>query len=160
MICRLLLNVVSRLVGSSNWGRVCLWTQINISLLLYNGFVCVCVWEWVFISCVWVHLDLYVQGLNSMCMCVCLQFHQCRVAASKILCASVNFFSALVWVCAQVWMQCMFAIISFSGQRLSLCPFWLITTAVHVPSLDLGTAYSTGHMSPVCFPWATCVRCK
>lgn len=114
--------------------------------------VCVCLRMSIHLMCVCVHLDLYVQGLNSMCVCVCLQFHQCRVAASKILCASVNFFSALVWVCAQVWMQCMFAIISFSGQRLSLCPFWLITTAVHVPSLDLGTAYSTGHMSPVCFP--------
>lgn len=100
--------------------------------------------------CVCVHLDLHVQGLNSMCVCVCLQFHQCRVAASKILCA-VNFFIALVRVCAQVWKQFMFAIISFSGQRLSLCPFWLITTAVHVPSLDLATACSAGHMRPVCF---------
>lgn len=39
--------VVSRLVDPLHphlcWGRVCLWAWINISLLLYMGFVCACI---------------------------------------------------------------------------------------------------------------------
>lgn len=131
MICRLLLNVVSRLVGSSNWGRVCLWTQINISLLLYNGFVCVCLRMSTHLMCVCVHLDLYVQGLNSMCVRVCLQFHQSKVAASKILCASVNFFSVGVcssvdamYVCYHQFLRPKVIIMSFLvNNHCSTCPF-------------------------------------